>query len=189
MGQVTISGTDYDVYGTTAGLKSYMAANINSAAYDDASSTDRKKAHVSATRWLDRANWQGAMTDLVTPQPLEFPRTGLTDKDGNEVASDAVPDEVDEACYELVIYLLDDATITQSPDQGSNVKNVQAGSAQVEFFKGTQGKFPRFPIEAHELIRYFLEGASGISPPYAPGASVESQFDDCDGYGLGGGMA
>lgn len=189
MGTVTISGTSYDVYGTSAGLKAYMAAHMNSAAYDSASSNNRKKAHVSATRWLDRANWQGQKYDLVTPQVLEHPRTGLTDKDGNEVDETTVHESVEHATYELVLYLLDDSTATQSLDQGSNVKRVQAGSAQVEFFKGTDGKYPRFPTEAHELIRYFLEGASGITAPYAPGVDVESQFDDCDGYGLSEGMA
>jgi hypothetical protein len=189
MGTVTISGINYDVYGTSAGLKSYMAAHMNSSAYDSASSTNRKKAHVSATRWLDRANWQGQKYDLATPQALEFPRTGLTDKDGQEVAEDTVPTAVENACYELVLYLLDDETATQSLDQGSNVKRVQAGSAQVEFFKGTAGKYPRFPTEAHELIRYFLEGASGLTAPYAPGVDIESQFDSDDGYGLGGGLA
>lgn len=189
MGTITISATTYDVYGTEAGLKSYMAAHVNSTAYDNATSTNKKKGQISATRWLDRANWLGQKTDLVTPQSPEFPRTGLTDKDGNEVDDATVPTVVDEACYELVLYLLDDETITQSPDGGSNIKNVKAGSAQVEFFKGTQGAFPRFPIEAHELIRYFLEGASGLTAPMAPGVDVESSFDDADGYGLGGGFA
>jgi len=189
MGTVSIGGTNYTVYGDSAGLKAYMAAHMNSSAYDSATSNNRKKAHVSATRWLDRANWQGQKYDLATPQELEFPRTGLTDKDWNEVDETIVPTAVEQATYELVLYLLDDETATQSLDQGSNVKRVQAGSAQVEFFKGTDGKYPRFPTEAHELIRYFLEGASGLTAPYAPGVDVESQFDDCDGYGLTGGLA
>lgn len=189
MGTVTISGTSYEVYGTSTGLKAYMAAHMNSAAYDDASSNDRKKAHVSATRWLDRANWQGQKYDLVTPQTLEHPRTGLTDKDGNAVDETTVHESVEFATYELVLYLLADAEATQAFDQGSNVKKVQAGSASVEFFKGTDGKYPRFPTEAHELIRYFLEGASGLTGPMAPGTSAGSAFDDDDRYGLNGGLA
>lgn len=189
MGTVTIGANTYEVYGDSDELKIYMAAHMNSEAYDDASGQDRKKAHVSATRWLDRADWQGQKTDLATPQPLEFPRTGLTGKDGNAVDSVATPEAVENATYELVIYLLSDAAATQSLDQGSNVKRVGAGPAQVEFFKGTDGKYPRFPTEAHELIRYFLEGASGLTAPMAPGVDVESQFDDCDRYGLSGGLA
>jgi hypothetical protein len=182
MGTVTISGNSFDVYGTSADLKTYMLAHMNSTAYDNASSGDRKKAHVSATRWLDRANWAGDKTS--SSQALEFPRTGLTDKDGNDVASDAVPTVVEHACYELILYLLDDATATQSDDQGSNVKRVKAGSAEVEFFKGTDGKKSRFPTEANELIRYFLEGQTSIVTPYAPGTDAESSFDDDDYYGI-----
>lgn len=189
MGTVLISGTSYDVYGTSAGLKSYMAANVNSAGYDDASSSGRKKAHISATRWLDRANWQGNRTDPDTPQALEFPRTGLSNKDGESVASDAVPTAVDEACYELVIYLLDDESITQNLSSGSNVKKVKAGSAEVEFFRGTDGIYPEFPTEVHNLIGWFLEGAGEISTPYAPGTDVESAFDDGDRYSVSEGLA
>lgn len=189
MGTVSISGTDYDVYGDTAGLKAYMAARLGSTNYDAADSGNKKAAHVSATRWLDRANWQGQKTDLVTPQSLEHPRTGLTDKDDNVVADDAVHITVEEACYELVEYLLGDPALTGSPDSGSNVRSAKAGSAEVEFFKPTEGSYPRFPTEANELIRYFLEGSSGISAPYAPGVDAESQFDDGDSYGLSDGFA
>lgn len=189
MGTITIGTTTYDVYGTTAALKSYMAAKLGSTNYDAATTTEQKQAHISATRWLDRANWQGQKYDLTTPQPLEHPRTGLTDKDGNEVAEDTVHITVEEATYELVEYLLGDPTLTGSPDSGSNIKRAKAGSAEAEFFRPTEGTYPRFPTEAHELIRYFLEGASGISAPYAPGVDVESQFDDDDSYGLTEGFA
>ena len=189
MGTISIGANTYDVYGDSAGLKAYVAAKIGSDAYDNASSGDRKKAHVSATRWLDRKNWQGQKTDLVTPQALEFPRTGLTDKDGNSVDDAIIPDEMEEGCYELILVLLTDEASQNAVSSGSNIKQVKAGSAQVEWFKGTEDTSPAFPPQVHDLIKYFLEGYTAVTGVAAYGSDAESQFDDGDGYDLGQGMA
>jgi len=186
MGQVVISGTTYDVYGTEAGLKAYMAARIGADKFDAATSVNRKKAHVSATRWLDRQTWAGAKKEAS--QALEFPRTGLTDKDGNAVDDTTVPAVIESACYELVLILLDDATKQESEDSGSNIRSVKAGSVSVEFFKGTLGQSSKFPSHVNELIRCFLEGYSTFNAAVGYGTSVESEFDD-DYYDMNGGLA
>jgi len=189
MGTVSIGSDTFDIYGTEAGAKSYLAGRLGVSAWTDADSNDKRRALVEATRWLDRANWQGLKTDLVTPQALEFPRTGLTDKDGQSVDSATVPLDVEYACYELAVVLLDDAAKPDSPDGGSNVKRAKAGPAEVEFFVGTQGDFPRFPTRAHELIRSFLEGASTLAAPWASDTSGETAFDDDDLLDLNEGVA
>lgn len=186
MGQISIGAYTYDVYGDTDGLKEYMKARVGSGAYDGASSNDRKKAHVSATRWMDRQNWAGQKTDLVTPQPNEFPRTGLSDKDGNPVDGATVPKAVEHATYELVLALLGDSSGYESVDTGSNIKRVQAGSAQVEWFKGTEGGYPTFPPQAHDLVKIWMEGHGGFTGAWSGDTESESEFD---GYGLGQGYA
>ena len=187
MGQVIISGGGtYDVYGTESGFKVYMAGRIGVTAYDSATNANKQKALVSATRWLDRQKWQGAKTS--SSQALEFPRTGLVDKYGDEVADDSVPTAVESACYELAYILLDDATKQDNADTGSNVKKVQAGSASVEFFVGSQGSGDIFPPQVLDLVRQFLDGYDTDLGAWASGYDVESQFDD-DAYGLGQGMA
>ena len=183
MGQVTIGADTYDIYGTEAAAKSYMKARLGADSWDDASSLNRKKALISATRWLDRANWQGQKTS--DSQALQFPRTGLTDCDGNDVPSDAVPTLVEQACYEGALILLGDATAMDQADAGNNIKRLKAGSAEMEYFRGGYGSSgsaaaPPFPTAMFELVRCFLEGASGITAPYASGYCEESQFDDDD---------
>lgn len=184
-GQVIIGADTYDIYGSEAGAKTYMRARLGADAWDDADSGDRKRALVSAARWIDRARWQGQRTDLVTPQALAFPRTGLTDCDGNAVADTWTPDD---AGYELALVLLGDAEVPDEADSGSNIKRLKAGPAELEFFKGTTGTVSRFPTIAHELLRCFLEGAGGIGGAWASGGDEESQFDDDDAYGLRQGL-
>ncbi len=72
MGQVTIQGTVFDIYGTAASVDDYMKARLGGGVWHDADSEDQARAQVSATRMIDRENWVGQRT--VGSQPLEFPR-------------------------------------------------------------------------------------------------------------------
>lgn len=187
MATVDIAGNTYNIYGSYDEALAYLAAHANSTNWDSAETEDRNKSLVSATRMLDRANWQGQKTS--SSQALEFPRTGLTDKDGNAVASDAVPTLVEEACYELALQILGDAEIQDSASSGDNIKKLKAGSVSIENFRPTEGRYPRFPQAVHELIWPFLEGSSGMQAPYVAGGDGEVIFPpDEDGYGLTAGV-
>ncbi len=181
MGTVTISGTSFDIYGTLAAAVTYMKARVGATAWDAVGSTDRSKALVSGTRFLDRQNWQGQKTSGV--QALEFPRTGLVDKDGNDVGSVAVPLLVEEANYEMALAILEDATIVENANSGTNTKRVKAGSAEVEFFRQTDGT--KLPTIIQELIGLFLEGSGTSSDTgnLASGTGECSTFEDIDQWG------
>lgn len=189
---ITIGSTTYDVYGNDANEKAYFAARLGSDNYDAASGTDRKKARITATRWLDRMRWQGDPTTPPVPggQPLQFPRDDIEDRNGADV-SGTTPDDVEHACYELMEVVLEDPAAQDKPNAGSNVKQAEAGPAAVEFFRATagDGESSRLPQTAHELVGHLLAGASEIHPPVAEGTDNESQFDDCDRYGLSEGWA
>ncbi len=178
MGQVTIQGTTFDIYGTEAGADDYMKARWGSEAWADADAADRRQTLVSATRMIDRENWIGQKT--VSSQPLEFPRTGLTDKDGNPVDSATVPLAVEEANYELAFALLNDATVQEADNTGSNVKRVKAGSAEVQFFRATDGA--PFPTIANDLLKSFRDG--GALAGVASGSDEVSTFCDPNPHGL-----
>lgn len=186
MGQVTIGTETYEVYGTEAEFKIYMAGHMNSSAYDNATPANMRKSMVSGTRWIERANWGGQKTDLVTPQPLEFPRTGLTDKDGNEVDSANTPTEVEYACYELNLILLSKPKAMDAINSGSNIKKVEAGDAKVTFFKSTFGSFPKFPNVVNNLIGLYLDGAYGRDFGAAYGANSDGHFSGDSNFPIGG---
>ena len=156
MGTVSIGGTSFDIYGTLAAANTYMNARLGAESWSVADATNKSKALVSATRFVDRQNWQSQKVDIATPQALEFPRTGLIDKDGIAVSELAVPVLVEEATYEMALSILADATVTDNASAGSNVKLVKAGTAEVRFFRQTTGS--KLPTAAHELIGLWLEG-------------------------------
>jgi hypothetical protein len=185
---IIISGNNYDVYGTEADIKEYLAGRLGVDAYDAASSGDRKKAHVQATRWIDRQRWQSVPTDVATPQPLEFPRVALTDCNGTLILDTVVPDEVCWATAELVNIILGTPTASDKGSTAKNVKKVGAGSAAVEFFRAgdSEGrKGTPLPTAAWDLVKCFSGSGTGAnSGSIASGTCDPSQFDDCDRYDL-----
>lgn len=183
MTTVTIGSNDYDVYVSDVEASTYLAADYGRATAWAALTSDQKKmAVVSATRVLDRQRWVGAKTD--SDQALAFPRTGLTDADGNAVASDTVPTAVENACAILAADIAADSDLANDPSTASNIKSVKAGSANVEFFRPQSGT--KLPTYIMDLIGAFLTAASS-------GSSVIDTAEDCrqttrfpETYGLKG---
>ena len=183
---VTIGANTYNVYGLTADplqdTTDYLAGRFGAVAFAGLATDDlRRQVLISATRWLDRLQWAGAPTDLSTPQPLAFPRTGLPQCDGIAYTDSEVPDPIVEAMFELAEIIAADATQQDSNGQGSNIKSVEAGSASVEFFTPTigSGSDTRLPRAAHDLVRCFLSGTA-IGKATGTGDTNTSAFDPCD---------
>jgi len=182
---VTISSVDYNVYGLTSNpvgdATSYLAGILGAADFAALSADDQARALVSATKWLDRLQWSGAPTDPDTPQPLAFPRTGLPTCRGITYADNIVPDPIVQAMFELAEILAADATAQNSSGQGSNIKKVGAGSAQVEFFQPTinSASDTRLPQVAQDLVACFLAG-SATNKATATGTGNSSAFDEDD---------
>lgn len=63
----------------------------------------KQKALVSATRILERQQWNGTKATLT--QRLQLPRIGLVDRDGLLLASDQIPRDAAEATCELALTL------------------------------------------------------------------------------------
>lgn len=190
MGQVTISGNTFEVYGDEDGFKTFMAGELDTTDYDAASSNQKRKALVGAVRWIDRENWQGTQTD--SDQDNAFPRDSITDCEGNDV-SGTTPTEVENAAYILANILLGDNAAADNETQGTNVKKVGAGSASVEFFRpgdtdgsGNDGSI--FPTRAQKLLKCFMDSSYTIITPTVTGTDVDSSFDS-DDYTVDEGVA
>lgn len=197
MGTISIGANTYEVYGDEAGAKAYFAAAAHAASYVAAESSTKKKAHISATRMLDRQAWMGERVAVAPGQPLEFPRTGLVDKDGNAVSSGSIPVLMDQGCYELMLAILDDEAVQASTGAGSNVRRTRSKSgvgplaveSELEYFKPTLGRSGRFPQIVQEIVGVFLAGSSMGSLVFSSGTEAESEFSDGQtdfGFGAGG---
>lgn len=186
---LTIGSIVHSIYALTADplqdAKDHLAGRFGTDAWDSASANDRKKALVSAQRWLDRQRWAGTPTDVVSPQPLEHPRAGLTDCNGTSVLDSVVAQEIVEAQFELALIVLEDSDAQDAAGQGSNVKRVKAGSAEVEFHRNTVGTSvdTNLPAIAHALVSCFF-GGNSLGVPHISGAGTASVFDLDDRSGL-----
>jgi len=196
MGQVTtvtIAGVVYSIYGerdvdggtAQPSAGEYLGGSFTSSAIWAAlSATQQGQCLVEATRWLDRQRWAGSKTSDA--QPLQWPRTGVTRIDGSAVDSATVPDEIVFACYELAVLISQDPDLPAAqPGASGNIKRVEGGPANVEFFQPQS--IAIFPLKAYDLVSQFLSGSGdvGVSISYATGTGHASSFDSDDYFGLG----
>ena len=177
--EVTISAVDFSVYCDEVDAAAYLLGRLETTAWDDADPDTRAKALVTATRFLDRQAWQGTKTEAAND--LEWPKTGVLYRDGSAVDDSELPQQLIDACVELALALLSDATIQEQTDNtGSNVASVGAGPAQVAFFRPTSGT--RFPTIIDELIGQFLAGEVSATWGEVFGDDVEAESDSDDRF-------
>lgn len=160
-------------YVTQAAAVTYFADMLGPVAdaFTAATSANRDKALVTATRRIDMLAFAGEKT--VEAQTLEFPRDGAV----------TLPDAIVEATYELAGAYLHKPSLIAAEDTGSNIKRAKAGSAEVEYFTPMAGN--RFPIAAWRLLAPFLPGydEAGLFSVFS-GTDFEAEDTD---YGLTGG--
>lgn len=184
MPTVTIGSTEYEVYQETADVDDYLAAALNTDEWDALSSAEKNRTNVAMTRLLDRQRWQGAKAS--SGQALAFPRSGLTDSEGNAVSSESIPAAVLSAHSELCLIAADGSTVQADATTENTIKRVKAGSAEVENFRNAGGSPTRFPLVVHELIGRWLAGAGVSLAGIATGTDATSALDD--GYKFTGGV-
>lgn len=118
-------------------------------------------------------------------QTMPFPRTGLSDRDGNDASSAYVPQDIIAGDFEYALELLLDADLETSSGTGTNLRAVHAGSVSVENFRPTDGpdRNQRLPTVVQELVAPYL-GGQAFDLTVATGTDVEGSFDADDEYGL-----
>lgn len=173
-------------YGSRAEADAYFNDSLRKAEWAAFSNTTKDQGLVEATRVFERQTWAGEKE--VPSQDLAFPRTGLTDKDGNSLTGAETLEIVKEAQFEYALVLINDVDALNTRDAtGSNIKQVGAGSAKIIFFKATKGS--RFPLTVTDLLGDFFGGGKPIVGGFVSGNCDSSSFTDLDGnYGLNKGF-
>lgn len=173
------SGAAANSYDTVANATTYFSGRLGADAWTDATTDQKGQALITATRMIDRQRWAGTQVDYDNSD-LAWPRSGVTDRYGNSVASDAIPEDLMIGFYELALSLLEDESVQDTPAGGSNTKRVKAGSVEVEFFRPTLGVLGRFPQVVQELLAQFLAGANSNTGGLVSGDDRVSYFDVTD---------
>lgn len=184
---ITLGGTAFSVYGTHADAIAYFQSQLQTTGFNASSFLDQQKALVEAVKMLERQDWLGTRTDPTTPQPLDFPRVGLVDQNGEAIASSLVPLEITMAEYELAHAILKDLALPDSIAAGSNTKKTRTRDkvgdleteAETEYFGSTLGKVGKFPTIVQELTRVYLSGSATLTAT-ATGTSGTSLFASRD---------
>ena len=184
------SGESCEVYGGLAAANTYLAFAVGAAAtawQALAATPDKQKQCLgAATRMLDGLNWQGLATGLVgvDATTLAWPRSSVTDANGNAVDSTSVPTGIVDGCFELAALIANDATVQDQLDAGNNVRSIGGGGAPtIQFFRPTSvqdGNAPVLPLVVLRLVGQYLASATAVVTGQSFGVSTDSDSDGDD---------
>jgi len=176
IGTITINTTDYDVYISVAEADIYLQADLKRASdWQELGTEEKGQAIITATRRLDRLNWQGDRS--VSSQVLEWPRD-ISGLDENP------PQELFDATAVLAADIFADNEVAETRDGETNVSSVKAGSVSVDFFTTKEGVI--LPKVAFELVGPWLESESSGAATFVSGVTGSlacSSFTDSNKYG------
>lgn len=141
--------TGANTYVSQAYADSYFSIDEKfSATWAAMSDADKETRLRWATRVLDqKVIWRGNKT--VATSPLRWPRTGITDRDGNAVGANSMPDQLLQATCELAKFL---ATADPTTSQGGDaLKRIVVDVIELEYQDGVSQ--PEAPPLLNQLLR------------------------------------
>jgi len=179
---VVISSQPYDTYANTDQADLYLQANYLAAAWFDLTLDQKGQLLVTATRLFDRQCWIGEKTE--EGQPLQWPRSGITDVEDNEV-----PQGIIDGSIEMAFAILDGSEAISSSNPGAQkLRSIAAGSVNLQWFgnkEGINARFDRFPLPVQELIGEWLCSGQAVSGLLVSGTGGISVTEDDLGYNEG----
>lgn len=156
-------------YVSVAEADDYLSIRPNIDDWTELDSTEKEAKLMWATRLLDqRARFYGRKTDNANG--LEWPRIGVTDKNGAVVPYDVVPEPIKDATVEIAFYLLVNSLDPALPPGGGGVaggaiKRIKADVVEIEYTEGTAASAVTtyFPLGINDILAGLgtLIGAGG----------------------------
>lgn len=113
-----------DSYLSVAGADSYHASHGNPSAWSSASTAAKESALQLATQFLDLTyggQWLGVR--IIETMSLDWPRYGVTDRDGFVIDSDAVPVQIEHATAYLALQVVNGDTLSPVVSAGTNISS------------------------------------------------------------------
>jgi hypothetical protein len=135
---VTAGASDSNTYCTRADATQYDADHPQSGTtWSGASSDEKGQALLMATRLIDEhIDWTGAPSDTV--QVLNWPRTGMWDRNGNAMDSDSIPTQLRDATAEFARQVIAADRMADDAVSTKGITNLQAGPVSLTF-SGREG--------------------------------------------------
>ena len=174
---VTIGSTAYDAYADVVEADIYLAVELTYfAAWDALSDEDKNVRLVAATRYLDGLRWAGEPT--TTGQATEWPRSGLLGRDGEDLAADSVPLDIENAAILLAADLAIDPEALSIGSSDGNIQSERIGPKAVSYFRPRRRARVDNTIDnrrVYGLVNRWLFSAR--LPPFVSGTDAKSAFE------------
>ena len=162
----TISGANANSFVTLDEANNYFATVPESSTWDDKTVDQKKRALISATRWIDSFVYFGDRCDQN--QALKFPRNNYQ-VDDVELSCTTIPNNIKYAQYELARALANDTdAITGTSGKEGNIEQAKLGDLEVKFNTASQGTgsvnniLDVYPWLQSYLGSYMLGGAGAF---------------------------
>lgn len=151
---VNIGGTDYDSYASLDQANAYLAASVNTEAWDAEDDTGKSQLLVTATRILQRQVFATTPTDLV----------------------------LREATIEYANAIANDPDVASASSTETTLKRLKASTVEIENFRSvdTFSSVSRFPQAVMDLLKLYLGSFSVSGGSFASDVSNCSDFEDSD---------
>lgn len=164
-----------DTYVTVAEADTFLSKSIRATSWAGLDTDTKEAALVSAARELQTLPWIGALT---TPgQALSWPRSGVTDREGQAISSATVPQDIKNGQIEWAFLLATTPALEGAGSSafGSNDKRYKAGSVEIEYFRqvDSSGMAPSVVLR---WIGHYLNTRSGAGA-YATGTDCTSSLN------------
>jgi len=133
-------------------LLDYFAVRLNADTYTD--NAKNWKATILATTLIDQLEFIGTPSDIA--QPLQWPRSGIVNRNGQAMANDSIVGKVKDATCEFAFFLLRyDITDPVQFRQLYKLNSQTVGSSKNTYKNVAVGKLPDFVMEL--LNPYLLD--------------------------------
>ena len=159
----TIKSETANSYVTLSESNDYFDTSPDSSTWTNKTDDQKKRALISATRWIDTLVFQGDRCD--EDQALKFPRTNYQ-VDRVELSCSTIPNNIKYAQYELARALANDTgAITGTTGTEGNLSELKMGDIQLKYNTDSQGVgsinniFDVYPWLQSYLGAYILGGA------------------------------
>ena len=162
----TIKGANANSYASLSDSNDYFDTSPDSSTWTNKSDDEKKRALISATRWIETLVFYGDRCD--EGQALKFPRTNYQ-VDGVELTCTLIPNNIKYAQYELARALANDTeAMTGNTGTAGNFEEVKLGDIQVKYNTDSQGTgsvnniLDVYPWLQSYLGAYILGGAGSF---------------------------
>ena len=169
------SGIEFNVYASRETAETYALGTFGNAEWEAASNNQKERALISATRQFEAVKWCGSKTSAS--QALAWPRTGLTDREGNTLASDTIPEAVINGNIELAFSIVSETFAANQATAAGNIKRLKADEAEIEYFRAlSTAATALFPKTVLDWVGLWICG-SGSSGALSYGTDGESAYE------------